>query len=85
MEYDKDKVDDVILALLYLTSAEDEFGNVRAWKGHAFEHTDRLHEKGYIDDPKGQAKSVALTEEGRKRSQKLFRRYFADEPPASER
>ncbi len=32
MEYNKDKVDEMILALLYLTTFKDEFG-LRAWKG----------------------------------------------------
>jgi hypothetical protein len=33
MEYDKDKVDEMVLALLYLTTYEEPYG-VRAWKGH---------------------------------------------------
>jgi hypothetical protein len=32
-EYDEDKVDDVVLALLYLTMFEDSFAE-RAWKSH---------------------------------------------------
>jgi len=32
MEYDKDRVDDMVLALLYLTSSQDEYA-ARAWKG----------------------------------------------------
>jgi Mn-dependent DtxR family transcriptional regulator len=38
--------------------------------------TIRLHEKGYISDPATKAKSVVLTEEGAKRSQDLFEKYF---------
>jgi predicted transcriptional regulator len=37
---------------------------------------DRLYEKGYISNPKGKAKSVALTEEGAKLSAQLFKEYF---------
>lgn len=37
---------------------------------------DRLFEKDYIYDPKSKAKSVALTEEGAKRSEELFRKHF---------
>jgi hypothetical protein len=37
---------------------------------------DRLHQKGYISDPATKAKSVVLTEEGAKRSQDLFEKYF---------
>jgi hypothetical protein len=71
MEYDKDKVDEMALALLYLTSFPDQFGT-RAWKGMAWDVMDRLYEKGYISDPKGKAKSVMLSEEGAKRSEELF-------------
>lgn len=75
MEYDKDKVDDMMLALLFLTTFED--GPVlRAWKGMDWDVSDRLHEKGYIANPRGKTKSVVLTEEGAKRSRELFERYF---------
>ena len=72
MEYDRDKVDEVVLALLWLTQA----GEGRAWKSHDWDAMDRLHEKGYIGDPKSKAKSVVLTEEGCRRSEELFERYF---------
>lgn len=75
MEYDKDKVDEMALALLYLTSFSDQY-STRAWKGMAWEVMDRLYEKGYISDPKGKAKSVMLTEEGAKLSEALFLRHF---------
>ncbi len=75
MEYDKDKVDEMALALLYLTSFTDRYGT-RAWKGMAWEVLDRLYEKGYIGDPVGKAKSVVLTEEGEKLSEELFFKYF---------
>jgi hypothetical protein len=75
MEYDKDKVDEMILALLYLTTFEDEFG-FRAWKGLDWDSLDRLHERGYIGNPKSKAKSVTLSEEGAKVSEELFKKYF---------
>lgn len=54
MDYDRDKVDDMVLALLYLTICEtDQWGGVRAWKSHDWDALDRLHAKGYISDPKG--------------------------------
>jgi hypothetical protein len=37
---------------------------------------DRLHKKGMIYDPVGKAKSVALTEEGLRRSEELFTAMF---------
>jgi hypothetical protein len=75
MEYDQDKVDEMALALLYLTTFNDRYEN-RAWKGMAWEVMDRLYEKGYISNPKGKAKSVGLTEAGEKLSKELFTRYF---------
>ena len=75
MEYDKNKVDEMILALLYLTTFKDEFG-FRAWKGSDWDSLDRLHEKGYIGNPKGKAKSVTLSEEGAQLSEELFKKHF---------
>lgn len=75
MEYDKDKVDEMALALLYLTSFTEQHVT-RAWKGMDWDVMDRLYEKGYIWDPKNKAKSVALTEEGAKLSEELFFKYF---------
>jgi hypothetical protein len=78
MEYDKDKVDEMILALLFLTSSQDQYAT-RAWKGLDWEAMDRLHEKGYISDPKGKSPSVALSETGAARSRDLFFRHFGVE------
>lgn len=75
MEYDKDKVDDMVLALLYLNMFGDRLAT-RAWKGFDWGAMNRLHEKGYIADPKSKAKSVVVTEEGIKRAEELFERYF---------
>jgi len=75
MEYDKDKVDEMVLALLYLTSSHDKYAT-RAWKGLDWEAMDRLHKKGYISDPKTRDLSVVLTEEGAKLSQELFFKHF---------
>jgi hypothetical protein len=75
MEYDKDKVDEMVLALLYLTSFQNKYAT-RAWKGMNWSAMDRLHEKGYISDPKGKAKSVVLTEEGENLSRELFFKHF---------
>jgi len=37
----------------------------------------RLHNKGFIYDPVGEAKSVVLTDEGLGESERLFRKLFA--------
>ena len=67
MEYDKDKVDEMVLSLLYQTSFDDKYAT-RAWKGMDWGAMERLHEKEYISNPKGKAKSVVLTEDGEKLS-----------------
>ena len=72
MEIDKDKIDDAILALLYLTL--DRGG--RAWKGFDWSAMNRPHEKGFIGDPVNKTKSVWLTDEGIARSEQLFREMF---------
>ena len=60
MEPDNDRIDEAVLALLYLTLHD----GARAWKSFDWDAMNRLHEKGYISDPIGKAKSVVLTEEG---------------------
>jgi hypothetical protein len=76
MDYDRNKVDEMVLALLTLTMMKDGSG-VRAWKGHDWEALDRPHTQGYISDPKRKAKSVVLSEEGARRAQDLFAQHFA--------
>jgi hypothetical protein len=76
MDYDIEKVDEVTLALLSLNSFKDRW-EVRAWKSHSWDALDRLHQKGYISDPRSKAKSVVLTEEGVKKARELFDRHFA--------
>lgn len=75
MNVDEDKVDDMVLALLHLTTFEDK-PRLRAWKGHNWSVLDRLHRKDYISDPAKKAKSVLLTDAGAKRSRELFEKYF---------
>jgi len=75
MTIDTDKIDDMVLALLYLTSSEGSFA-VRAWKSHDWDALNRLHEKGMISNPRSRAKSVILSEEGVKRSRDLFSEHF---------
>jgi len=75
MEYNKNKVDEMTLALLYLTTFLDKYG-ARTWKGMDWDTLDRLYEKGFIGDPKSKTKSVVLTEEGGKLSEELFVKHF---------
>ena len=68
MELDQDKIDDVVLALLYLGLHD----GARAWKSFDWDAMDRLHEKGYISNPQSKAKSVVFTEEGLERAERLL-------------
>ena len=79
MNYDQAKVDEVVLALLYLTISEEDAWGARAWKSHDWDALDRLHANGYISDPKSKAKSVVLSPEGVRRARELFERHFAPE------
>jgi hypothetical protein len=76
MTYDKARIDDMVLALLHLTSFTDH-GVTRAWKSHDWDVLDRLSEKGLISDPKSKSKSVVLSEEGVRRSRELFSKFCA--------
>ncbi|MER8606629.1 DUF6429 family protein [Mesorhizobium sp. M1156] len=77
MEIDTDKIDDVVLGLLWLTLHEER----RAWKGLDWNALDRLHEKGLIANPANKAKSVVLTDEGLRRAEELFRTLFTRPAP----
>jgi hypothetical protein len=79
MEYDQDKVDEMVLALLFLTMFEETPDGARAWKGHDWNVLDRLHAKGYISDPRSKGESVVVTEEGVKQARALFAKYFRKE------
>jgi hypothetical protein len=72
IDYDREKVEETVLALLWLTLDGDR----RAWKSHDWGVLDRLHERGYISDPKSKAKSVLLTEDGERRARELFAGLF---------
>ena len=72
MKLDTDRIDDTVLALLQLGLHEGS----RAWKSFDWDAMNRLHEKGLIADPVNKAKSVILSEEGLKRSARLFREMF---------
>jgi hypothetical protein len=73
MEIDTDRIDQAVLALLYLGLHD----GCRAWKGFDWAAMDRLHQKGFISDPVSRAKSVVFTEEGLREAERLFRELFA--------
>jgi hypothetical protein len=73
VDIDTDRVDEAVLALLLLGRHEE----YRAWKGFDWNAMGRLHEKGFIYNPVGKAKSVEFTDEGLREAKRLFREMFA--------
>jgi hypothetical protein len=74
MPLNTNKIDDAVLALLYLILHD----GYRAWKGFDWDALNRLHEKGMILDPVNKAKSVVFTEDGLERAKKLFETMFRE-------
>jgi hypothetical protein len=72
-DIDADRIDDAGLALLLLGLHD----GMRAWKGFDWDALDRLHQKGFISNPVGKAKSVVFTEQGLERAETLFDKMFA--------
>ena len=77
MEIDTDRIDEAVLALLYL-GLHDRY---RAWKGFDWEVMNRLHEKGFVSDPRGKTKSVAFTERGLIEARRLLQELFSTDRP----
>ena len=77
MDLDAEKLEQTVLALLYLNSFDGKAGGKRAWKGFPWSVMDQLHEKGYISDPARKSKSVWLSEEGARLSEELCEKLFA--------
>ena len=72
MDVDTDKVDEAVLALLYLGLHE----TARTWKSFDWDAMERLRAKGYVTSLVSKAKSVLLTDEGLRESERLFRKLF---------
>lgn len=80
MDYDKTKIDEVALALLYLNSFQK--GHViRAWKELDWDVLDRLYEKGYIHDPKNKNVSIVFTDKGFASAEDFFNKHFQRKSP----
>ncbi len=82
---DRDKVDEAVLALLYLGTHERyrEIPGARAWKSLDWDAMERLHGKGLISEPATKARSVMLTEAGLREAEAAFRRLFNSEDEAA--
>jgi hypothetical protein len=76
MEIDTERVDEAVLALLYLGLHDGQ----RVWKSFDWDAMNRLHAKGLISDPVGRAKSVVLTEAGLEEAKRLFELLLAKRP-----
>ncbi|HZW20954.1 DUF6429 family protein [Noviherbaspirillum sp.] len=74
MKLNTDRIDAAVLALLHLGLHD----RTRAWKSFDWDSMARLHEKGYIADPVGKAKSVMFTEEGLRESKRLLEELFGE-------
>jgi len=72
MNINTGSIDEVALALLYLTLHDHN----RAWKGFDWEVLNRLYKRGLIDDPVNKTKSIIFTEEGLRESERLFKQHF---------
>ncbi len=73
MELDTEKLDRAALAILSLTLHDGS----RVWKGIDWAITDRLNEKGFVHDPVGRAKSLALTDEGLAVAEAALNEFFS--------
>ncbi len=76
MKYDTDKIDEVTLALLSLVIHDKNECGARAWKSFDWDTMNRLHEKGYVENPISKSKSVVLTPEGCTKAEELFEKHF---------
>lgn len=72
MEYDEEKIDQAVLAILYLSLHEEN----RAWKNIDWDAMERLHAKGLISNPISKAKSVAFSPEGLQQAEACCEQLF---------
>ena len=71
-EIDPDRIDEAVLALLFLGRHD----GYRTWKSFDWTTMERLRAKGFISNPVGKAKSVVFTEKGLQQSEVLFHKLF---------
>ena len=81
MPLDPHRIDDAVIALLYLGLHE----NQRAWKSFDRDAMNRLHARGMVQDPVNKAKSVVLTDAGLQQSALLLEQLFATQQPPGSR
>ena len=69
---DSDKLAEVALAMLSLAIHDER----RAWKGIGWDVMELLHQRGWIADPRGKAKSVILTDDGLQNARQMLLKHF---------
>jgi hypothetical protein len=72
MELNQQKVEEAVLAVLWLTLHDETV----AWKTINWGTMDELHQKGFISNPACRAKSVVFTEEGLAEAELAARKLF---------
>ena len=82
---DRDRIDEAVLALLYLGIRErhNTIEGARTWQSFDRDAMDRLHCEGLISDPATKAGSVLLTDAGLRETEAAFRRLFGPEAEAA--
>ncbi len=75
-DIDTEKLAETALAILCLAAFQDG-PSTRAWKGMDWDVMAMLFERGWIQDPKGKAKSVVVTDEGIAKAEQFLQRHFA--------
>jgi hypothetical protein len=78
MDFDLQKIDDAVLALLWHGRFRMDRHSPAwsAWKGHDWDTLNRLHEAGLIGNAHNKNKSVMLTEEGARKGEALCKQLF---------
>ena len=74
MAIDTDRIDDAVLALLYLTLHDQDRAS-RVFDGDAL---GRLHAKGMIESSAGALETLTFTSDGLRRSKELFESMFSE-------
>lgn len=75
-----ERIEELTLLLLYLTSWDEKIGEYkikRSWKGYDFDILNELDEKGLINGGR-KSKSVYFTEDGAKKAEELIKMYFSN-------
>lgn len=75
MNLDKNKIAEGAMAILALTMFKDRDVH-RAWKGIDWDVMHDLCDRGWIHDPKGNAKSIVFTDAGRAMALECMQRQF---------